>query len=709
MTVQALYQGALNALGGGRLAEAERLFKKVLKKEPGHAGALNLLTIVLTKLERFAEAEKYIAAAVASNQQSDASYFNYGLISQKLGKLQQAQDQFSKAIELNPSAFQNWNSRGVIFNKLGQYDRAIADFDKAISLNPKYYEAFYHKGQSLFELGQYEEAATLYDKTIALKPDMAEAWFGRGKVCAALERYGEAEICYARALVLKPDFPEASIGYCKVLLVLRRYKEALACCDKSLSLSPELPAVWVWRGTALAELMRYDEALAAFNKALSLDHEMAEAWVGRGDVFARSGRYEEALADFDKALMRNPALALGYGNKGNVLVELGRFEEAGEAYRKALAIDAENVSIHAQLLTLKKVVPDDPDMAAAEKLLARQSPSKKMSRAILGFALGKAWADTGHYRRALEQWTEANALMRSLIEYNEMEIASLFERIEQVFSSELIAAKCGYGDPRSTPIFILGMPRSGTTMVEQILASHPMVHGAGELTLFGDLLCKTRQGGKGAYPDFVIDLEGSSIRRLAEEYIEELSRMAPYAERVTDKLPGNFEYIGMIHLALPNAKIIHIRRDPIDNCVSCFSLRFTKGHHYSYDLAELGRFYRRYQRLMRHWYSILPQGRILDVNYEDVVADLEGQARRILAHCDLPWDPQCLSFHQSQRAVRTASLVQVRQPIHANSVGRWHAYPDLLRPLLNELAEQSLPEGTPVGAVMSRCDRRPRP
>jgi hypothetical protein len=231
------------------------------------------------------------------------------------------------------------------------------------------------------------------------------------------------------------------------------------------------------------------------------------------------------------------------------------------------------------------------------------------------------------------------------------------------------------------------MPRSGTTLVEQILASHPLVHGAGELTSFEEVIGAIRTSGDLIpYPDFAPALDAATVKRIGEHYVAEMKRIAPTGtKRVTNKMPSNYIFLGLIHLALPNARIIHTIRDPVDTCISCFSKLFTLEQNYTYDMAELGRHYRRYQNLMTHWHRVLPQGRILEVRYEEVVADVEGQARRIIAHCGLDWDERCLAFHKTDRPVRTASAMQVRQPIYNLSVGRRRDYESFVRPLLAEL------------------------
>jgi hypothetical protein len=263
----------------------------------------------------------------------------------------------------------------------------------------------------------------------------------------------------------------------------------------------------------------------------------------------------------------------------------------------------------------------------------------------------------------------------------------MLNRTRVVFTSELIRAQQNVGNPSSVPVFIVGMMRSGSTLVEQILASHPQVFGGGELKHFGESVKRipTTPAGSATFPELVLGMTGQDYRDLGTRYLAEIDRFAPRATHVTDKMLENFLFAGLIHLALPNAPIIHTVRDPVDTCLSCFSKLFAEGQNHTYDLAELGRYYRHYQTLMAHWQCVLPPGRILDVYYEDVVADLERQARRIIAHCGLDWDPRCLTFHQTHRSVLTASTAQVRQPIYSNAVGRWRVHREALEQLLAEL------------------------
>ncbi len=402
-------------------------------------------------------------------------------------------------------------------------------------------------------------------------------------------------------------------------------------------------------------------------------------------------RLKEALVCYRAAITLRPDAPDGYNNMGNVLKELGQLDEARAAFLKAVDLDPMSAGVYFNLADLKKFAPGDPHLTAMGTLAAKPEVLPEADRIHLDFALGKAYADVKDHRRSFQHLLSGNAVKRATISYDEQVDLAKFDRLETIFTRELIAAKSGGGDPSQRPIFILGMPRSGTTLVEQILASHPMVHGAGELETFKEvaLAVPGPDGRTIPYPEFVPALDSSTLMNIGARYLATVNERVPKSERVTDKMPSNYYFVGLIPLALPNAKIIHTIRNPIDTCVSCFSKLFAGPLNYAYDLGELGRYYKRYERLMEHWRRVLPPDQILDVRYEDVVADLQTQARRILAYCELPWNDRCLSFHETDRPVRTASATQVRRPIYKSAVGRWHDYEELLAPLLTALGVPS--------------------
>ncbi len=305
------------------------------------------------------------------------------------------------------------------------------------------------------------------------------------------------------------------------------------------------------------------------------------------------------------------------------------------------------------------------------------------------FALGKAYGDLQQNERSFRHIRDGNALARRRIAYNEAADLGLFDHIRAVFSADLMRTRAALGNPSERPIFIVGMMRSGSSLVEQVLASHPDVFAAGERPDFNEAYKTVRQGieSSATYPDTVPPLTGEQLRRVGDEYLRRIDALAAgrLAERITDKMPGNFSSIGLIRLVLPNARIIHTVRDPIDTCLSCFSKLFTEGHPFTYDLGELGRYYRAYAQLMKHWRQVLPEGAFLDVRYEALVADFENQVRRILDYCCLEWNEACLNFYETDRPVTTASQVQVRQPLYSTAARRWRPEEAELQPLLEGL------------------------
>jgi hypothetical protein len=307
----------------------------------------------------------------------------------------------------------------------------------------------------------------------------------------------------------------------------------------------------------------------------------------------------------------------------------------------------------------------------------------------LHFAAGKALDDIGLADEAFAHFAKGNALKQKTMPQNEAGFLRLFERIKAVFTPDLVERWRGAGCPSERPIFVLGMPRSGTTLVEQILAAHPAVAGRGELMHFGqavDGLSRQLQR-PGGFPEIAAELHGRAFEALGENYIARIDPDIKSELRVTDKLPSNFLFLGLIRLALPEAKIVHVRRDPRDTCLSCFFQLFDGQSNRIYDLGELGRYYRAYASLMQHWRQVLGEGSFLDVQYEDLIAEPDAQARRLLEYCGLPWDERVLGFHRAARAVRSASAGQVREPLYASAVGRWRAYEKHLTPLINALGD----------------------
>jgi tetratricopeptide (TPR) repeat protein len=396
------------------------------------------------------------------------------------------------------------------------------------------------------------------------------------------------------------------------------------------------------------------------------------------------GRPADALTICEKLQRLDRGKAEYYHVAGEALQQLGRIGEARSAFERAIALAPTTVHHHLRLARLVRLHPGDPHLVALEALAKDIDRLSEHEKVELHFALGKAYDDLGRAEEAFRHLAAGNAMRRRQIQYDEAMSLGLLRAMAETFTPDAVAAFNGAGNPSDVPVFVIGMPRSGTTLVEQILASHPKAFGAGEPMYLHQLLAQGHLGLD--FPDSMPRLKPDDFRRFGDFYVALLKTHAPEAARIVDKLPTNFVTAGLIHLALPNARILHVKRDPLDTCLSCFANLFSQHIDFSYDLGELGRYYRGYAALMDYWHHVLPHGTILDISYEGLVSDLEGEARRIIAHVGLDWDPACLAFYRTERVVHTLSAAQVREPIYTRAVGRASPYAAYLEPLRNALA-----------------------
>src|SRR5579864_8402410 len=436
---------------------------------------------------------------------------------------------------------------------------------------------------------------------------------------------------------------------------------------------------------------KLEDARRLVRKALNQNPNSAAAHTILGRVLQAQNLYEESIARYKRALSIKPDHAGAYAGMGSALQELGRLDEAQKAIEKAIELAPTETEYYRLLSEIKHFSSGDPHLAAMEKLALESGSIGKELQVNLHFALAKAFSDLRQYERSFEHLIQGNTLVRQVNRYDEAATLGLFARIRATFTPEFIHSREGFGDESPVPVFIVGMPRSGSTLTEQILASHPKVFGAGEITdFFASVLLNLsdtsgHQPHRKSFPEMVSDVTGEQLRRIGTSYLTKLRAASSTAQRITNKNLENFKLVGLIHLALPNARIIHIRRDRADTCLSCFASLFKFGNEFSYDLGELGRYYRTYEGLMEYWRQVLPEHSMLEVQYEALVADLEPQVRRILTYCGLEWHEACLTFDRTERPIATASATQVRKPLYSNSVGRWRRYEKQLRPLLEAL------------------------
>ena len=462
--------------------------------------------------------------------------------------------------------------------------------------------------------------------------------------------------------------------------------EAIARVRRAASLAPELAFLHAALGEMHWLAGHVDESADASRRALALHAQFPEPLINLARVALAHGQADLALEYCREAIALNPHFASAHDHLGTILRELGRVEQAERAYLEAIRLSPANSGFIVNFSNVHRFHTDDPRLAAIEAL-REQAGLSDLDRLQLDFALGKAYLDLAQPDRAFERFRAGNAAKRARIDYDESSTLVLFEKIANLFTPAFIREKAGGGNASTVPIFVLGMPRSGTTLVEQILATHPQVYGGGELNKFQRAVQSTRSadGRPILGPRFLPALDAEAFGEIGTRYVEDVRKLAPDAARVTDKMLSNYFFVGLIYLALPRSKIIHVKRDPLDTCISCFSTLFSGEIDYAYDLGELGRYYRHYAHLMAHWRKLLPPGQMLEVRYEDIVSDLEGETRRMLSFCELDWDSDCLDFQKTDRLVRTASAVQVRQPLYRSSVGRWRDYEPYIGPLRAEL------------------------
>ena len=648
-SAQQHYEAAVSAHRQGRLDEAERHYRAVLQLQQGHPGVL----------------------------------FNLALVLIHTGRLVEAAAAYQKIIAGAPNDAVAHASLGQVLHAMERDEEALAQLKRSLVLKPDYAEAHANLGNVLVALNRPQDALASYAKAQALNPRLAEPYGNMGNLLASLGRHAEAVAQFEKALALRPDFVPLMNNCGDSLRALGRHEQAIGWFKRALTLEPKSASAQNNLGTALAALSRHEEAVAHYRAALAEQPKFPAALNNLGNSLDALVRPAEALEVFEWLLVLEPDNAWANFGAGNAHRILGHLDDARRFYERALALAPGITTFHRAVVEAKRFREDDPQLAVMEDLAQHITSLSENEQIELHFALAKAYDDIALYSPAFEHLQSGNALKRRMVIYDEAAQLGALRNIEKTFTTELIAARRGAGNPSDLPIFIVGMPRSGTTLVEQILASHPRVVGAGELMDMFDLVAADEAGAR--YPFDVSSLSDEQLRRFGDKYVSRLRSHAPLADRITDKLPANFSFAGLIHLALPNAHIIHLRRNPVDTCFSCYANLFPHGLEFTYELGELGRHYRAYESLMDHWRAVLPEGAMLEVRYENLVADFETQARRIVEYCGLEWDEHCLSFHETKRAVRTASAGQVRRPLFSTSIGRWRPYKEMLRSLLDAL------------------------
>jgi tetratricopeptide (TPR) repeat protein len=667
-----------------RVDEAEMACRQVLAIWPGQTDAAYLLGLMAYTFGNLDLAIAHIREACRSPRAPAVYFSDLAEMCRQRGLLAEGEEAGRRAVALAPEFAAAWNNLGIVLQEMLKLDQSRVCLEQALALDPKNAEMLNNLANTYKRLGFAGEAEKRWTAALALKPDYAEAYSNLANLLNDQGEYERAEGAARRAIEINPRLVDAYVNLAAAHTVRHRHADALQALDALASFAPGHARGLAARALSLKELDRLDEALEAAKRAAVQAPESPEPHNAIGQVRQALGEFEPALAAYDRAAaLAGPAQMDAIANRGALFVEFGRKAEAIKAAEEAAKAFPNVPGILFGQTELRRFERGDPQIGQMQTLLAREGNSLA-DRTTLHFGLGKAFLDIGDSEQAFRHYDEGNRLKRSTFAYDVEADERWMADIARVFSPALLADRAEAGARSQTPVFVVGMPRSGTTLIEQILASHPMVMGAGELRRLRTLVEEID-----GFPASVPSMTDAQLKAAGEAYLAYIGPMAAGRRRVVDKMPSNFLFAGLIRIVLPEAKIIHSRREPADTCLSCYTKLFAGALAFAYDQTELGRFHRSYQRLMEHWRTTLPASHFLEVDYEAVVDDLEAEARRMLDFLGLSWDERVLRFHETERPVRTASVNQVREPIYRDSKGRWRKHAANLQPLLAVLGSAS--------------------
>ncbi|MGH8278157.1 MAG: tetratricopeptide repeat-containing sulfotransferase family protein [Gammaproteobacteria bacterium] len=576
--------------------------------------------------------------------------------------------------------------RAISEQQRGRFTRAEPLFNEVLRREPAQPDALHFLGLLEFQTGRSQSGLEKMRRSVQLAPRNAGFAHNLASALLSSELGAEAIDQYHHCLELEPGNADACQGLAMALSLMQRPVDAVSVLLEALGKHSGHRGCWMTLSIIQENMGMMAEAVSAARHALKIAPQDTETQVRLATLLLLVDRYAEAGRLLDATIAAAPRSAAAHFQRANLCMSLGQFADAQRELETVLALDDDYTEAYLRLSTMGRL----PAGGELQKKLEARHESRERedvgAKLNIEFALGKSWQNAHDYARAFQHYAAGHALRRTTLSYSSALNHEKFQRIRAANSPEFLqrAARCGLES--SVPIFIVGMARSGTSLVEQILSRHPEVHAGGELKLLLAALSRTLGAAYNEEPEnSVAGLDDAQLRRIGLRSLADMQALAPGVAHITDKMPGNFLRLGLIHVLYPQARILHCYRDPRDNCVSLYTTLLDSDFGYTSDLKELGEYYCEYHALMQYWHKVLPVGTLLNVSYEDMVADTETQVRRILAHCRLEWSPACLDFTGSQRPVRTASVYQVRQPVYHSSVGRWKHYKPFLAPLLTAL------------------------
>ena len=734
----------------GRLKQAEDIYLKILAKEPEHPAALHLLGVVNSQKGQPEKAIELIEKAIKNDPNVADFYSNCGLAYSALNKYEDAIEYYEKALSINQNFAQAAYNMGVSLVQLNKFDEAINYYKKALAIDPSHVDASNNIANTYLRQDKPDEAIKYYKNALDSRPDNLETLNNLATTLMTLNRTDEALTCYKKALNINPEHIEANRNYVRTLINLNKQDEAVKHYENILEKNPDNVDILIELSKTFIIQEKYDKAITLLNKALSIKPEISDIHYHIANALFHSGQKYNALPFYKKAISLDPINVEAYNYYGIALNDISYREEALKIFKQALDIDPHNIKVLTDLgnaysdlnlvnkglecykkaLKLDKrsymihnnignalssmnkndealkhynkalelgnhdagiyrnVVSVDPDIKHAPiiKNILDTKDISDQNKMEYHFALGELYDKNKQFPDAFRHFEIANSIKRNKITYDSDAYTRQIDKVIELFSKDFFKNRNVGNSGTKLPVFIVGMPRSGTTLIEQILSSHPDVFGAGELDLIKHIrnLITKSFNGKQSYPYCVSLLNDQDINNYSDMYLHQIKKYSSEAKRITDKMPGNVNFIGIIKLLFPNAHIINCQRDARDNCLSIYLNYFPGGNDYTFNLEDIAKYYIDYVRLMEHWNNTFP-GEILNIQYEELLDNQETLTRSMLEFIDMEWNEACVNFQENKRSVRTASKLQIRKGIYKTSKNRWKNYEEYISPLLKLL------------------------
>lgn len=691
-TIQYAMHVANQLQNTGKLESAEKILQCIIEVNPTYAYALHLLGVIAYQSGRIDSSIELIQQAIKNEPNIALFHSNLGEIYRQSKNFALSIEAGQRAVTLDKHSATALSNLGIAYYDAKRYEEAENCHKQALAIQPTLSSSLNNMGSIYNTYGKTPDAIHFYKAAIAASPQSIEFINNLGTLFLQQLDFKKALECFNQAILLAPTSPNSHCNIGLALLGLDQYDDALFYFKKTLRIKSHYPEAYY--GIAKIYLGKHNhiEAERYISKAIAIHTQQVEFYYLLAEIYREQGKHSEALAQLDLALSIDSSVTSLYIGKGNILMEIGEIDSA-EAQFLIAAEDPKvdtRILAHYCLIQLRKNKQDSQSLKELLSIVNNSQETTHNKLEYAYFALGKYYDDLGESAKAFMYFTQGCHLKRKRFTYNTAEQVQVTNKLINTFTKDTVEKLREFANPSALPIFIIGMPRSGTTLVEQIIASHPNVYGAGELTFFTDLIHSAGNNTQLSYPYNIPYLLPQDFHDVTQKYLSHLQRISSCASRITDKMPYNFNVIGLIHALFPNAKIIHVKRNPIDTCLSCYTKLFSQGHFYSYDLSELGHYYLCYEHIMNHWRSTLPSNAWLDIHYEDIIHNFKTEAKRLIAYVGLTWNPKCLAFYQSKRQVRTASFAQVRQPVYTSSVNRWRQFKNELAPLIQILNQAGM-------------------